>query len=122
MKLYQKIARVASQKNWAKRTKELALLKELLPNGDGIRRQLDCEILLKSTEKRIVIGTTYWHPNDSYETSRGTGQGTVHQIIIKPSFEGEIAIRVTGKNVNNVKEYLHDTFREALMSEVVCNF
>jgi hypothetical protein len=114
MKLYQKIARVASQKNWAKRTKELALLKEYLPNGNGSRRQQGLSvILLESTEKRIVIDTTYWHE---------TGQGTVHQIIIKPSFEGEIATRVTGKNVNNVKEYLQDTFREALMSEVVCNF
>ena len=109
MKLYQKIARVASQKNWAKRTKELALLHELLPNGNESRRQQGLSvILLESTEKRIVIGTTYWH-----ETSRET----VHQVIIKPSFDGEIAIRITGKNVNNVKEYLHDIFREALMKE-----
>ena len=108
MKFYQKIARVASQKNWAKRKKELALLQELLPNGNGLLRQLDCEILLKSTEKRIVIGTTYWHE---------TNTRTVHQVIIKPSFEGAINIRVTGKNVNNVKEYLHDIFREALMKE-----
>jgi len=56
MKLYQKIARVASQKNWAKRSKELSLLQELLPNGNGIRRQEGLAvILLESTEKRIVI-------------------------------------------------------------------
>lgn len=109
MKLYQKIAIVASQKNWEKRTKELALLKELLPNGNEIRRQLGLSvILLESTEKRIVIDTTYWH-----ETSRETA----HQVIVKPSFQGEIAIRITGKNVNNVKQYLHDIFREALMKE-----
>jgi hypothetical protein len=119
MKLYQKIARVASQKNWAKRSKELSLLQELLPNGNGIRGQEGLAvILLESTEKRIVIETTYWHPNDSYETSRCTA----HQVVITPSFEGEINIRITGKNENNVKKYLHDIFREALMNEIVCNF
>lgn len=114
MKLYQKIAKVLSQKNWAKKTKELSLLQELLPNGYGIREHEGLAvILLESTKKRIVIETTYWHPNDSYETSRGT----VHQVVITPSFEDEINIRVTGQNENNVKEYLEDIFREALMKE-----
>ena len=40
-------------------------------------------------------------------------------IVITPSFEGEINIRVTGKNVNNIKKYLHEVFREALMKEYV---
>jgi len=115
-KLYQKIARVASQKNWAKRSKELSLLQELLPNGNGIRGQEGLAvILLESTEKRIVIGTIYWHPKDRYGW-------TAHQVVITPSFEGEINIRITGKNENNVKKYLHDIFREALMNEIVCNF
>lgn len=113
MKLYQKIARVASQKNTPKKGKELALLQELLPIGNGIEKE--CVILLKSTEKRIVIDTAYWHPNDSYETSRWTD----HQIVITPSFEGEINIRITGKNENNVKDYLHHIFHEALMKEYV---
>ena len=116
MKLYQKIARVASQKNWAKRTKELSLLQELLPNGKGIReREGLAVILLESTKKRIVIDTTYWHKNNS-------DVWTSHQVIITPSFEGEINIRITGKNKDNVKDYLYDIFREALMSEIVCNF
>jgi len=108
MKLYQKIARVASQKNTPKKAKELSLLQELLPIGNGI--ETGCVILLKSTKKRIVIET---HPNDSYETSRWTA----HQVIITPSFEREINIRITGKNKDNVKDYLHDIFREALMKE-----
>ena len=112
MKLYQKIARVVSQENTAKKSKELALLQELLPNGNVIGLQelnlstVGCVILLKSTKKRIVIDTVYWH----------------HQVVITPSFEGEINIIITGKNLYNVKEYLHNIFREALMSEVVCNF
>jgi hypothetical protein len=120
MKLYQKIARVVSQENTAKKSKELALLQELLPNGNVIGLQelnlstVRCVILLKSTKKRIVIDTAYWHPI--------IRQWTEHQIIITPSFEGEINIRITGKNQYNVKEYLHDIFRDVLMTEIVCNF
>ena len=113
MKLYQKIARVASQKNSPQKEKELTLLQELLPNGNGIRRQLKCVISLKSTKERIVIDTSYCHSNYSDERSRWTE----HQVVITPSFEGEIGIRIAGKNVNNLKKYLDDVFREALMKE-----
>ncbi len=127
MKLYQKIARVLSQKNTSLNVieKELALLQELLPIGNGI--ETGCVISLKSTKKRIVIDTINWHPNYSDKLTK-------HQVVITPSFEGEINIRITGKIDNNItgvpirvyrnlcKEYLQDIFREALMSEIVCNF
>ena len=115
MKLYQKIARVVTQKNTPQKGKDLALLQELLPNGNviGLQKQnlstVKCVILLKSTKKRIVIDTAYWHPIIRLWTD--------HQVVITPSFEGEINVRITGKNENNVKEYLHDIFREALMKE-----
>ena len=110
MKLYQKIARVVSQKNKSLNEieKELTLLKELLPYGGGI--ESGCVISLESTKKRIVIITNYWHPNYSDEW-------TNHQVVITPSFVGEINLRITGKNKDNVKEYLQDIFREALMKE-----
>ncbi|MDJ0507242.1 MAG: hypothetical protein PX635_18715, partial [Nostocales cyanobacterium LE14-WE12] len=68
-----------------------------------------CIISLKSTHKRIVIDTAYWHPI--------IRQWTEHQVVITPSFEGEINIRITGKNEGDIKEYLWDIFREALMKE-----
>jgi hypothetical protein len=125
MKLYQKIARVVSQKYTPQKAKELVLLHKLLPIGNAL--ETGCVISLKSTKKRIVIETIYWHPNYSDEWTK-------HQVIITPSFEDEINIRITGKIENNItgvpiqvyrnlcKEYLQDIFREALMSEVVCNF
>ena len=111
MKLYQKIARVASQKDAKMQRIRFDMLQKLLPIGNGIEKE--CVISLKSTKKRIVIDTAYWHPNDNYET----GLWTDHQVVITPSFEGEINIRVTGKNVDNIKKYLHEVFREALMKE-----
>jgi len=70
MKLYKEIARVLGQKNKSLNVieKELTLFKEVLPNGNGI--EAGCVISLKSTKKRIVIDTLYWHTNDSDETSR----------------------------------------------------
>ena len=117
MKLYKEIARVLGQKNKSLNVieKELTLLKELLPNGNviGLQRHnlstVSCIISLKSTHKRIVIDTAYWHPI--------IRQWTEHQVVITPSFEGEINIRITGKNEGDIKEYLWDIFREALMKE-----
>ena len=109
MKLYQKIARVISQENTNVIVKDLALLQELLPPVNKTPKQVKTVILVKSTKERIEIATSYWH----YETSRWTD----HRVVITPSFEGEINIRITGKNEDNVKEYLHDIFREALMKE-----
>ena len=107
MKLYQKIARVASQKNARLKWQEFVKLQKLLPIGNGIEAK--SVILIKSTEKRIVIDTAYWHELRQ--------EWTDHQIVITPSFEGEINIRVTGKNVDNIKSYLHDVFYEALMKD-----
>jgi hypothetical protein len=50
MKLYQKIARVVSQKDTPKKAKELCLLQELLPIGNGI--ETGCVILYESTKKK----------------------------------------------------------------------
>jgi hypothetical protein len=108
MKLYQKIARVVSQENTPLKEKQLSWLQELLPIGNGI--ETGCVISLKSTKKRIVIDTAYWHPNNSDEW-------TNYQVVITPSFEGEINIRIKGKNEDDIKEYLHEYFRETLMQE-----
>ena len=115
MKLYQKIARVASQKNKSLKEKELALLQELLPYGNGI--ETGCVISLKSTHKRIVIDIAYGHPNY-------TDDITTYQVVITPSFEEGINVRITGKNKDKLiewlqKQYLQAIFREALMQEYV---
>lgn len=112
MKLYQKIARVVSQKNEPLKGKELKKLQDLLPSGSGI--DYGSVILLKSTDKRIEIITSFHHLNEvGFYT-----QWTDHRIIITPSFEEEITIRITGKNYNSIKDYLYDVFYEALLSEV----
>ena len=59
----------------------------------------------KSTPKKLIFNTSYHHMNDA-----GYYIGwTHHKVIITPSFGG-MDIKVTGKNYNNIKDYIEDVF------------
>jgi hypothetical protein len=82
-----------------------------LPHGSGIDN--GCSIdLAKSTDKKVVIDTSFHHMNDV-----GMYDGwTDHTIIVTPCFDG-VDIRVTGRDRNQIKEYLGDIFNDALTME-----
>jgi hypothetical protein len=42
---------------------------------------------------------------------------TDHIVIVSPSFDG-IDIKISGRNRNDIKDYLHDVFHAALTEEV----
>ncbi len=91
--------------------KRLTIMQDELPSGSGI----DCgtEIDLdESSGKKIVLSLSYHHMNDG-----GMYDGwTDHKVILEPSFSG-YDIRVTGRDRNQIKEYLADTFAHALDTE-----
>ena len=73
------------------------------PSGSGFDSgtQLDD----KSTPKKLIFNTSYHHMDDA-----GYYIGwTDHQVIITPSFDG-MDIKVTGKNYNDIKDYIGDVF------------
>ncbi len=82
-----------------------------LPHGSGIDN--GCKVDFgKSTSEKLVIDTGFHHMN-----VQGVYDGwTRHTIIVTPSFTG-INIRITGRNRNDIKEYLHQAFYEALTEE-----
>jgi len=43
---------------------------------------------------------------------------TDHQLIVTPSLQFGFHIRITGKDRNQTKDYLHETFQYALSEEV----
>jgi hypothetical protein len=62
-----------------------------------------------------VIDTSFHHMNEN-----GMYDGwTDHQIIITPSFISGFDIRVTGRNMKGIKEYLIDLFHYVLSKEVI---
>ena len=87
-----------------------AIAKEL-PSGSGIDNGTRVD-LDRSTADKIVLTTSFHHMNDG-----GYYDGwTDHTITVTPTFTG-IALRISGRDRNQIKEYLYQTFDHALTTE-----
>lgn len=89
------------------------LAEAYLPSGSGFDSgSLIDEI--KSRPDRLVLQTAFHHM-----TEHGMYDGwTEHEVIVTPSLEDQFNLRVTGKNRNNIKSYIHEIFGHALRDEV----
>lgn len=92
---------------WAEKWDDYILSEcEKLPSGSGI----DAGITLvreESEKQKIVFSFSFHHLNED-----GYYDGwTDHKLIIKPVFGG-IDLRITGRDRNQVKEYLYQLFSE----------
>lgn len=102
-----------SQRSWAPRwTKRIRELSQLLPHGSGIDSENTVDLSL-SHAKKLVIHTQFHHMNETGFYDGWTG----HTITVTPSFRG-INLRVSGRNRNDIKDYLCETFEYALSQEV----
>lgn len=89
------------------------LIKLYMPSGSGIDAgvQFDEE---KSHGDKLVFHTSYHHMNDG-----GFYDGwTEHTITVTPSFIGSMNIKISGRDRNQIKDYLHDVFSTALTEEI----
>lgn len=119
--IYQEIAAItdarrncikSGNQEWQDRHEEtLERIQHNLPSGSGI--DTGCLIdLEKSGWNKIVITFGFHHMNDN-----GYYDGwTDHKAIITPAFDG-INIKITGRDRNNIKEYLYDVLEYALNEE-----
>ena len=84
------------------------LLLETLPHGAGF----DAGTTLdgRSTPERLIFNTSFHHIN---ENGFYTGW-TEHQVIITPSLQFGFNMRITGKDKNQIKEYIADVLQAAL--------
>jgi hypothetical protein len=96
---------------WKIRWEEkLVELEGKLPHGSGVDNGV--EIDMSSTADKIVLTVSFHHMDEN-----GFYDGwTDHKAIVRPSFGG-INIKITGKNRNEIKEYLADLFHHVLTSE-----
>jgi hypothetical protein len=100
--------------DWATKHAERisALVHEHMPGGSGFDRgtQMDLE---QSHAEKLVFTTSFHHMNDG-----GYYDGwTEHTIVVTPSFSG-FNLRISGRNRNDIKEYIHDAFSMALQTEL----
>lgn len=88
-------------------------LQKLLPSGSGI--DSGCEIdLVKSTRNKIKIHFGFHHMNES-----GMYAGwTEHTLTVEPCLCFWFSMKISGRDRNQIKEYLYDTFEYALNQEV----
>jgi hypothetical protein len=82
------------------------------PSGSGVDSGTTFDFDASKPGK-LVFNFSYHHMNDG-----GYYDGwTDHQLIVKPSFTG-LDLRITGKDRNQTKEYLHDVYSTWLSSRV----
>jgi len=94
-----------------KHTEKIDKLINDLPSGSGFDTGTKLKDFSFKPEK-LVFSTSFHHMNeDGYYVGWSD-----HDIIVTPSFVG-FDIRVTGKNVRNIKEYIADTFHYWLDTE-----
>lgn len=89
------------------------LVKNFMPSGSGI----DCGTKLDwetSNPNKLVFDMSYHHMNDA-----GYYDGwTEHKVIVTPSLQFGFDLKITGRNRNDVKEYLTETYHLALEEEI----
>jgi hypothetical protein len=88
------------------------LVSEYMPSGSGF----DCGTkmdLIESHAEKLVFNTGFHHMNDG-----GYYDGwTEHTVTVTPSFSG-FNLRVSGRNRNEIKDYIHEMFSHALRTEL----
>lgn len=85
------------------------LCKKFLPNGSGF--DAGCEIRAVGKTK-IIIKTDFHHLDEN-----GYYDGwTEHTVTVEAAFDGH-TIKVSGKDRNNIKDYIAETFQDILLDQ-----
>lgn len=120
MKLYQELAsRIQARLNCAEsgnvewfekhETRIRHLVTHFMPSGSGF----DCGTKIdldESTPEKLVFYTDYHHMNEA-----GYYDGwTEHRITVRPSLQHGFTLTISGKNRNEIKDYIHQVFDYAL--------
>lgn len=90
------------------------LVKEFMPSGSGIDTGTKLDID-ESNGDKLVFDFGFHHMNDA-----GMYDGwTEHRAIVTPSLMSGFDIKITGRDRNQIKEYLHEIFSFALEQVIV---
>lgn len=85
------------------------LCKEHMPSGSGV----DCGTKIDldaSHGEKLVFLVEYHHMDDN----GGYDGWTSHQVIVTPSLQFGFSLKITGRDRNQIKEYLADIYNAAL--------
>ncbi len=123
MKRYQQIASVllaadncgkSGNKEWQDRheSKIFQVVRDHMPSGSGFDSGPTLDDA--STPQRLVFNTSFHHMDEW----GGYAGWTEHQVIITPCLWSGFNIRVTGRDRNDIKEYIAEAFQTALDADI----
>ena len=121
--IYTTLARLVNAYQTCKRTgnehadmheeRILSIVKEHLPSGSGFDNGTKID-LDASKDDKLVLQANFHHMNE-----HGYYDGwTEHQVIVTPSLAFGLAIKVTGRNKRDIKDYISDTYYKVLRDEI----
>lgn len=84
-----------------------------LPSGSGFDNGTEIDVDASNGRSKIVLTTAFHHMNEG-----GYYDGwTEHKITVKPCLLSGFDLVISGRNRNEIKEYIHETFSRALEQE-----
>lgn len=90
-----------------------SLVKSCMPSGSGFDSGTKIDLVLSDGE-RLVFDTSFHHMNDN-----GMYDGwTDHRVIVSASLLHGFRLSISGRNRNEIKEYIHEMFEIALSQPV----
>jgi hypothetical protein len=107
---------LGNNKEWFEKWRErIGKLEDMLPHGSGIDSGTKID-LDKSHADKLVLYTSFHHMNEA-----GYYDGwTEHTITVTPGFRS-LNLRISGRDRNQIKDYLYETYEYALTRPVVWN-
>jgi hypothetical protein len=123
VKVYQAIASAhaamnncaaSGNKEWFDRHEQTIrdLVKQYLPSGSGFDTGTNF-MFAESKPDKLIFTTEFHHMNEV-----GMYDGwTQHTITIRPTFQG-FSMRISGRDRNDIKEYIGDSFHFALSHDL----
>lgn len=124
MKVYQALARRIQARQTCERDGNLdwflqhtdaaeRLVKDCLPSGSGFDNGTALD-LSRSTPERLVLHTSYHHMDEG----GGYDGWTEHTVTVRPSLAFDFTTTVSGRDRNDIKGYIAETFDHCLSQEV----
>lgn len=89
------------------------LCKNHMPSGSGFDNGTTLDPVA-SIPDRLVFSTAYHHMNEA-----GYYDGwSDHRVVVRPSLAHGFTLHITGRDRNDIKDYIADVFNTALAEEI----
>lgn len=89
------------------------IVRDFLPSGSGWDNGTTLDIE-RSTSNRLVFTGSYHHMDES----GGYDGWTDHTITVSPDLSSGFTLSISGRNRNEIKDYLSDLFHGALSEQI----